>query len=156
MSSSSRPSTHVCRTLDIRGRTIKDCLFQGDEEVKHLPRLDWIGAVDLNPRIHYGLIGSDNKVIARESYRGSLRDEGRNILCVETEAAGLMERFECLVIRGISNYADRYKDDTWKKWAACCAAAYAKELLTVIATSKVLEMPSSAQCSYQPHQLYEY
>jgi hypothetical protein len=45
------------------------------------------------------------------------------------EAAGLMTEYECLVIRGISDYGDSHKNDTWHYYAAATAAAFAKELL---------------------------
>jgi nucleoside phosphorylase len=50
-------------------------------------------------------------------------------LCVEMEAAGLMNHFPCLVIRGICDYADTHKNDAWHPYAAMTAAAYAKEVL---------------------------
>lgn len=40
-----------------------------------------------------------------------------------------MNDFPCLVIRGISDYADSHKNDSWQPFAAAVAAAYAKELL---------------------------
>jgi hypothetical protein len=55
-----------------------------------------------------------------------------NILCVEMEAAGLMDAFPCLVIRGICDYADSHKNKQWQPFAAAVAAGYAKELLLVI------------------------
>jgi hypothetical protein len=48
------------------------------------------------------------------------------------EAAGLMNDFPCLVIRGICDYADSHKNNTWQPYAAATAAAYAKEVLSVI------------------------
>jgi hypothetical protein len=51
---------------------------------------------------------------------------------VEIEAAGLMDSFPCVVIRGICDYADSHKNKEWQGYAAATAAAYAKELLTVI------------------------
>jgi predicted benzoate:H+ symporter BenE len=45
------------------------------------------------------------------------------------EAAGVMNTFPCLVIRGICDYADSYKDKRWQHYAAATAAAYAKLLL---------------------------
>lgn len=53
------------------------------------------------------------------------------------EAAGL-DNFPCVVIRGICDYADSYKNDVWKGYAAATAAAYAKKLLYMIAPEKVL------------------
>ena len=54
------------------------------------------------------------------------------VLCVEMEAAGLMDDFPCLVIRGICDYADSHKNKRWQPYAAATAAAYAKELLSTI------------------------
>ena len=52
------------------------------------------------PRIHYGTIGSANEVIKDSKTRDKLRKD-LGILCVEMEAAGLMDDFSCLVIRGM-------------------------------------------------------
>jgi nucleoside phosphorylase len=46
------------------------------------------------------------------------------------EAAGLMNNFPCLVVRGISNYADSSKNDDWQRYAAIAAAAVSKQYLT--------------------------
>jgi len=54
------------------------------------------------------------------------------VLCVEMEAAGLMDEFSCLVIRGICDYADSHKNKRWQPYAAATAAVYMKELLDVI------------------------
>jgi nucleoside phosphorylase len=62
-----------------------------------------------------------------------------DILCFEMEAAGLVDDFPCLVIRGISDYADSHKNDMWRNYAAATAAAYAKELLNSIPADRVAE-----------------
>jgi nucleoside phosphorylase len=82
-----------------------------------------------DPAIHYGLIASGNQVMRNGSYREMLRKE-LNVLCFEMEAAGLMDNFPCLVIRGICDYADSHKNKRWQAYAAATAAAYAKELLS--------------------------
>jgi hypothetical protein len=48
-----------------------------------------------------------------------------------------MNSFPCLVIRGICDYADSHKNKTWQPYAAGTAAAYAKELLSVIPPTEV-------------------
>jgi hypothetical protein len=53
------------------------------------------------------------------------------------EAAGLMISFPCLVIRGICDYADSHKNKTWQPYAAGTAAAYAKEMLSVILPAEI-------------------
>jgi nucleoside phosphorylase len=55
-----------------------------------------------------------------------------NAVCVEMEAAGLMNNFPCIVVRGICDYADSHKNDTWQKYAAAAAAAYAKWFLAQV------------------------
>ncbi len=83
------------------------------------------------PTIHYGLIASGNQVMRDGVTRERLRKE-LNVLCFEMEAAGLMDNFPCLVIRGICDYADTHKNKRWQPYAAAAAAAYAKELLCII------------------------
>jgi nucleoside phosphorylase len=83
------------------------------------------------PRIHYGTIGSANLVVKDPVVRDELKRD-MNILCVEMEAAGLMDNFPCLVIRGICDYADSHKNKQWQPYAAAVASAYMKELLMVI------------------------
>jgi hypothetical protein len=61
------------------------------------------------PYIHYGLIASANQVIKDASTRDRLGEE-LGILCIEMEAAGLMNHFPCLVIRGICDYSDSHKN----------------------------------------------
>ncbi|KID86628.1 ankyrin repeat protein [Metarhizium guizhouense ARSEF 977] len=81
-------------------------------------------------RIHYGLIASGNEVIEDALSRDKLnRNLGGDLLCVETEAAGLMNNFLCVVIRGICDYADPHRNNVWQKHAAAVATAFAKELL---------------------------
>jgi nucleoside phosphorylase len=84
-----------------------------------------------SPRIHYGTIGSSNQVVKDAVTREKLR-EYFGIICVELEAAGLMDEFPCLVIRGICDYADSHKNKQWQPYAAAAAAAYAKDLLSII------------------------
>jgi nucleoside phosphorylase len=94
-----------------------------------------------SPMIHYGLIASGNQVMRDGYCRERLRKE-LNVLCFEMEAAGLMDNFPCLVIRGICDYADSHKNKRWQPYAAVTAAAYAKELLYVIPQGRIMETPS--------------
>jgi hypothetical protein len=84
------------------------------------------------PHIHYGLIASANQVMKDARTRDRLTEE-MGILCFEMEAAGLMDHFPCLVIRGICDYSDSHKNKQWQNYAAAVAAAYTKELLLTYA-----------------------
>lgn len=73
--------------------------------------------------VHYGTIGSANQVVKNRKTRDRLRED-LGLLCVEMEAAGIMDEFLCLVIRGICDYADSHKSKRWQE--------YAKQLLSII------------------------
>jgi len=91
-----------------------------------------------DPQIHYGIIGSANVVMKDSLTRDALkRDLG--IICVDMEAAGLMDTFPGLVIRGICDYADSHKHKNWQPYAAAVAAAYLKELLMIIPRNEIAE-----------------
>lgn len=89
-----------------------------------------------NPAIHYGLIASANQLIKDATVRDRLAED-KDVLCFEMEAAGLMNHFPCLVIRGICDYSDSHKNTLWQGYAAMAAAAYAKDLLSRIPPNKI-------------------
>lgn len=89
-----------------------------------------------NPTIHYGVIASGNQVIRHSAMRETVRRE-LDVLCFEMEAAGLMDSFPCLVVRGICDYSDSHKNKLWQPYAAVTAAACAKELLSVMPPAEV-------------------
>ncbi|KAK1488981.1 pfs domain-containing protein [Colletotrichum tamarilloi] len=83
------------------------------------------------PVVHYGLIASANQVMKDAQKRDALAKE-KNVLCFEMEAAGLMNHFPCLVIRGICDYSDSHKNKQWQGYAAMAAASFAKSLVCCI------------------------
>lgn len=87
-----------------------------------------------NSRVHCGVIASGNQAIQDPASRDRL---GSDCICFETEAAGLMNDFPCLVIRGICDYADTHKNDCWQRYAAAAAAACAKEILLTMSEIEV-------------------
>jgi nucleoside phosphorylase len=88
--------------------------------------------------VHYGTIASGNQVLRSADERDKVSAELGSVLCFEMEAAGLMNSFPCLVVRGICDYADSHKNKKWQPFAAGTAAAYAKELLSVIPAADVM------------------
>lgn len=89
-----------------------------------------------DPQPHYGIIASGNSVIKHAGTREKLR-LATGALCFEMEAAGLMQDFPCIVIRGVCDYADSHKNKQWQGYAALAAASYAKELLGYIPVAHV-------------------
>ncbi|MCJ1310944.1 hypothetical protein MMC25_004613 [Agyrium rufum] len=103
---------------------------EDDDEIKSCRFCDLSKAISRKPQevqIHYGLIASGNQVIKDSLLREHI-DEKLNgqVLCFEMEAAGLMNNFTCLIIRGICNYADSHKNMAWQAHAAISSAAFAR------------------------------
>lgn len=90
------------------------------------------------PMVFYGLIASGNNVMKHANERDRISMDCDGVLCFEMEAAGLMNDFPCIVIRGISDYCDSHKNDFWQPYAAAAAAGIAKELLGYLAPSNGL------------------
>ena len=107
------------------------------------------------PAIHHGLIASANQLMKDARMRDRLAAE-RGVLCFEMEAAGLMNHFPCLVIRGICDYSDSHKNKDWQGFAAMAAAAYAKDLLRHVAPKRleaerrIAEVLNEGQCRVSP------
>jgi ankyrin repeat protein/nucleoside phosphorylase len=103
---------------------IEHCYLHNDQIVRRTER----DSTEDNPVIHYGLIASADRLMKDAQLRDQLASS-EGVLCFEMEAAGLLGRLQCLVIRGICDYSDTHKNDSWQGYAAATAAAYAKELL---------------------------
>ncbi|KAL5086258.1 hypothetical protein Trisim1_009138 [Trichoderma cf. simile WF8] len=98
-----------------------------------------------DPVIHYGVIASGNMLIRDPKVRAEMvQRTGEDCICFEMEAAGLMNQFPCLVIRGICDYADSHKNDQWQRYAAATAAAYTKELIGLLPAQAVAETDTAA------------
>jgi nucleoside phosphorylase len=90
--------------------------------------------------IHYGTIASGNQVMKDGITRDRLSAELGGVICFEMEAAGLMNSFPCLVIRGICDYADSHKNKKWQPYAAAAAAACAKEVLLLVPATETSKL----------------
>ncbi|KXH45551.1 pfs domain-containing protein [Colletotrichum salicis] len=107
----------------------------GDDSTHLVPRRERDEDED-SPAVHYGLIASANQLMKDALIRDRLAAE-KDVLCFEMEAAGLMNHFPCLVIRGICDYSDSHKNKGWQGFAAMVAVAYAKDLLRQIPPNKI-------------------
>jgi len=101
--------------------------------------------------VHYGTIASGNQVMRNAAERDRFSSELGGVLCFEMEAAGLINSFPCLVIRGICDYADSHKNKTWQAYAAGTSAACAKEVLSMIPTAEVANSRTAHDITREPH-----
>lgn len=81
------------------------------------------------PRAHFGPIASGELVIADAAALDALRRESPKLLAVAMEGAGVARAVAAassrfLEVRGISDLANRKKDDRWHGYAANAAAAF--------------------------------
>ncbi|KAF3920295.1 hypothetical protein AA313_de0209353 [Arthrobotrys entomopaga] len=93
-------------------------------------------------RIHYSTILSGDMVMKSAEIRDALSAKHNNSLCFEMEAAGVMDVFPCLVVRGICDYCDSHKNKAWQEYAAATAASYAREILLTMAERVVDDLGS--------------
>jgi nucleoside phosphorylase len=114
----------------------KNCAEVCGDDLSKLRRRDDRAEDEDNPLIHYGLIASANQLMKDALLREKLAEDN-GVLCFEMEAAGLMNQFPCLVIRGICDYSDTHKNKEWQGYAAMAAAAYAKDILCRIPPNKI-------------------
>ncbi|CEO59716.1 hypothetical protein PMG11_04381 [Penicillium brasilianum] len=116
---------------------------QGGHDCQNCDAVEMIGRGQrdsTDPEIHYGTILSGNMLVKDAATRDQIVDSmDEKCICFEMEAAGLMNHFPCIVIRGICDYADSHKNDRWQRYASATAAAYAKELLRYVPTRALRE-----------------
>lgn len=125
----------------LKSDDLEDILFKAD--YRHVEGKDCNGCdksrvVQRPPRrggvkVHYGLIASGNTKVKDTKIRDELcKRYNDDLFCIEMEAAGLMNNFPCVVIRGICDYADSHANDKWQKYAAAVAAVCTKTFLGVV------------------------
>lgn len=95
------------------------------------------------PVVHYGKVASTKYPITDSSSRDDIAKK-LGCICLDTSLAGLAKDFPCLVVRGISDYADAFNDTLWLGYAAMTAASYAKEFLLHLPTAQVNKEISAA------------
>ncbi|KAK8130828.1 kinesin light chain [Apiospora sp. TS-2023a] len=76
--------------------------------------LDREARATADPVLFFGTIASGNQVMKDGPTRDRYSQELGGVLCFEMEAAGLMNSFPCLVVRGICDYADAHKNKRWQ------------------------------------------
>lgn len=88
---------------------------------------------DNYPKVFYGTIASANTLLKNYAHRKKLQEQF-SIRAVEMEASGIADaswnaEIGYLVVRGICDYCDIYKNDAWQNYAAMIAACYTRDLI---------------------------
>ena len=80
------------------------------------------------PCVHFGKIASGDIVMksGEERDRIALKE---NVIAFEMEGAGVWDKFPCVIIKAVCDYADSHKNKKWQSYAAATAAACMKAFL---------------------------
>ncbi|KAL8978565.1 MAG: hypothetical protein Q9205_005878 [Flavoplaca limonia] len=91
--------------------------------------------------LHLGTILSGDLLMMNAQHRDMLSRMYHDAKVFEMEAAAIMADTHCLVVRGVSDYADSHKSPMWKKYAAGMAACFGRELLGEIRPKTIPNLP---------------
>ncbi|KAM0345671.1 hypothetical protein ACHAPU_006326 [Fusarium lateritium] len=83
------------------------------------------------PMIYIGSVASGDTVMKSGEDRDRIVKE-ENVLAFEMEGAGVWDEIPCIVIKGVSDYADNHKHKIWQDFAAATAAATMKALVEAL------------------------
>ncbi|KAK1242929.1 hypothetical protein MKX08_005741, partial [Trichoderma sp. CBMAI-0020] len=80
--------------------------------------------------IFIGHFGSGDTILNSGTYRDQVAQH-HGLLAFEMEGAGIWDELPCIIVKGISNYADGHwnADSNWQHFAAATAAATARALI---------------------------
>ena len=135
-----------CNQCDLQlGICNKSCRDLGcdDQYLEYRVRLD-CNRLDYNssPRIHFGRIGSSNKVLKSATVRDNFA-KADDVIAFEMESAGIWDVCPTIVIKAACDYADSHKNKDWQQYAAAVAAAGLKSFLYNFDLPDKVESPDS-------------
>jgi nucleoside phosphorylase len=86
------------------------------------------GTKAVKASVHIGKVASADTVMKSGEHRDKIvRKEG--VIGFEMEASGVWDNLECIIIKGVSDYADSHKGKTWQAYAAAIGASATKAFL---------------------------
>ncbi|KAH7194479.1 nucleoside phosphorylase domain-containing protein [Fusarium oxysporum] len=80
------------------------------------------------PTIHFGPMASGDTVMISAIHRDRIA-AAENIIAFEMEGAGIWQELPCIIVKGVSDFADCEKTKEWQDYAAAMAAATSKAIL---------------------------
>ncbi|KAL6695658.1 hypothetical protein J3F84DRAFT_395107 [Trichoderma pleuroticola] len=86
------------------------------------------GAASHYTAVHIGTVASGDREMKSATKRDGLSKEA-GVIAFDMEGAGVWDELPCLVVKGVSDYADSHKNEKWRLYAAATAAAVMKALL---------------------------
>lgn len=94
------------------------------------------------PTVHFGPMASGDTVMVSAEHRDRIA-AAENIIAFEMEGAGVWQELPCIIVKGVSDFADCEKTKEWQDYAAAMAAATSKAILKqYIHTDRTFTPPS--------------
>ncbi|KAE8373803.1 nucleoside phosphorylase domain-containing protein [Aspergillus bertholletiae] len=115
--------------LELRGEQLKErtCGFlRKTAAVGRLPGLSKDKLFRL--ALHFGNFASQEIPMNFAKHRNEIAHE-KNVIAFETMAVGAWDNLPCMIVKGVSDYADGCVSEEWEQYAAATAAACAKAIL---------------------------
>lgn len=105
------------------------CAELGCDETQLVKRmdLDMRGSTGV-PEIFIGRIASGNSAMKSGEHREKIAKE-QDVIALEMEGAGVWDEIPCIIVKGVSDYADSHGNDLWQRYAAATAASVLKAVL---------------------------
>ncbi|KAJ6021521.1 hypothetical protein N7540_007025 [Penicillium herquei] len=92
--------------------------------------------------IHIGSIGTWRRFMKSTAWQRDQHAQSEGIIGFEMEGVGVWNKFNCIVIKGVCDYADSHKHEAWQGYAAAAAAAVAKEVLNQYVMPQKVPQPA--------------
>ncbi|MFI8083793.1 hypothetical protein ACIF6L_23680 [Kitasatospora sp. NPDC086009] len=129
---------HMKRAADIPGvdrpEIFKDVLHRSRSPYRKQQHPTDVARKPGFPKLYYGRIASSNILLKDPLVRDLLRDE-LDIRAVEMESSGISDGAAgtgYLVVRGVVDYCDSFKNDDWQIYASVVAAAYMRSVIETV------------------------
>ncbi|KAH8700436.1 hypothetical protein BGW36DRAFT_425259 [Talaromyces proteolyticus] len=100
-------------------------------------------ACNPSPRMLFGPLGSGDTVMKSGEHRDRLAKK-MGIIGFEMEGVGICDSLRCIIIKGVSDYADSHKNKAWQEYAAASAASCTKAFLEVM--GKTMQKDEEQHC----------
>ncbi|EPS35589.1 hypothetical protein H072_10985 [Dactylellina haptotyla CBS 200.50] len=132
---------HICQ-----GARISSC-----EELKcDRSQIDIDSRRKPKPSIHFGPVASGDKIMRSATVRDEIARK-EQVIAFDMEAAGAWDYLPCLLIKGVSDYADSHKNKNWQNYAALTAAVCVKAVLEQWVTTEKRSKEFQIQHNYTNH-----
>ncbi|KAL2829430.1 purine and uridine phosphorylase [Aspergillus cavernicola] len=120
-------------------------ICSGWKEAQEVSRRDWERRSTIDPFIHCGGIAISSESVEDGRTRDRIHSIYPQVFCLDNDLSGVETGFPCLVIRGISNYADTHRNGEWLRYAAAAAAAFGTILLHEVSAMDVAGEPTAVE-----------